>query len=382
MARRRGRYPGAMPEYARMTSIDYTGARFLLGRTADGYAIWEMAAGGEPQEEFPVTQEGWAAAWLRYRELEGPEVAAPNPREEPQPKRPGEIIGTAFRIWWKNLRSLVAISASLLVPVYAILIPLTLANTELVTERVGNTSFQAARVDVWVQIIDNVVRYLVVTPLLTAAILTAVALTLLGRRPGVRVAYRAARGRWLSILWVIFLATLSVIAAVLPVLPFVVILIATDGASWAIVLTAIVGIIATIVGVFVALRLLFATPVLLLEGRKGTAALRRSWRLVRGLTWKVLGTTLLMGLIMFGAFFVVGIIVTLFLLPNLLEGTLLTGDELIRFIAIATILSSLVQIVAMPLTSLTTVLLYVDARVRKEGYDRGELEGEVEELLA
>lgn len=364
-----------------MVSIDYRGERYVLGRTADAYAIWDSASGGSPFQVFSGSPEGWAEAWARFGELEGPDAGRMERRPDTdlQPMRAGQIVGQAFRIWWRNLRSLVAISGALLVPVYVVLIPLTILNVELV--RVPGAGFRTLRVDPWVQLLDNGVRYLVVAPLLTAAMFAAVALILLGRRPSVGTAYRAARGRWPSILWVILLTTLVIVAPFLSVIPFLVLMAATGEATFAVVLAAVVAVAAAVVAAFLALRFLFSTQVLLLEGRKGVAALRRSWRLVQGLTPKVLGTTLLMGLALFGVFLVFGLISGLLFLPTLLNSTPNEGF-LMTFFAVTAILSALVQIVVMPLTSLSTVLLYVDARIRKEGFDRADLEAGVEQLLA
>lgn len=62
-------------------AVDFRGVRYALGRTADGYAIWDTAAGGSIIRTYPLTKEGWDQAWRAYyEELEG----AP-----PQPPRPG-----------------------------------------------------------------------------------------------------------------------------------------------------------------------------------------------------------------------------------------------------------------------------------------------------
>jgi hypothetical protein len=65
------------PAFAGAVSIDYRGVRYALGRTNDGYVIWDSAAGGAPIRSYPLTQEGWQQAWTAYyQELEG---APPQP---------------------------------------------------------------------------------------------------------------------------------------------------------------------------------------------------------------------------------------------------------------------------------------------------------------
>ncbi len=103
------------------------------------------------------------------------------------------------------------------------------------------------------------------------------------------------------------------------------------------------------------------------EGR-GTGALRRSWRLARGLTGKILGTMLLAGLIVYALFFIVGIILFVALLPSL--DTLVRGGEIgAGFYAASYALNALVRIFTTPFLTLVIVLLYFDARMRKEGFD-------------
>jgi hypothetical protein len=64
--------------YAGARAIDFRGVRYALGRTEDGYAIWDTAAGGAQIRAYPLTQEGWSQAWREYyEELEG---APPPPR--------------------------------------------------------------------------------------------------------------------------------------------------------------------------------------------------------------------------------------------------------------------------------------------------------------
>jgi hypothetical protein len=51
-------------------SIDYRGAGYGLGRTAGGYAIWDLRTGGAPVLTFPLTPESWPQAWRAYQQLE------------------------------------------------------------------------------------------------------------------------------------------------------------------------------------------------------------------------------------------------------------------------------------------------------------------------
>lgn len=101
------------------------------------------------------------------------------------------------------------------------------------------------------------------------------------------------------------------------------------------------------------------TPALMIEEIGPIQSMRRSWRLMRPRFWGVLGIAVLARLI---AGF----------LGNLLGGipsvaaTLLGGNLAWLFIAIGSVLSSLVSA---PLLAIVSTLLYFDGRIRNEGFD-------------
>jgi serine/threonine-protein kinase len=89
-------------------AIDVQGTRFGLGRTATGYAIWDLHTGGTPVRVYPLTDQSWQLAWSEYYELEASpdpsgEAAIGAPTEEPRPEAmstsgPGEplLMGVVF----------------------------------------------------------------------------------------------------------------------------------------------------------------------------------------------------------------------------------------------------------------------------------------------
>jgi serine/threonine-protein kinase len=94
------------PPLVDVFAIDFQGTRFGIGRTANGYAIWDMHAGGPPVRVYPLAAESWDAAWATYQELEAsPDptaeaaIGAPEPRpEEMSTSSPGEplLMGVVF----------------------------------------------------------------------------------------------------------------------------------------------------------------------------------------------------------------------------------------------------------------------------------------------
>jgi hypothetical protein len=121
--------------------------------------------------------------------------------------------------------------------------------------------------------------------------------------------------------------------------------------------------------IFFYLRFAFATSIVVVEDIRGTGAMGRSWRLVRGLTWKVLGVTLLAGLIMIALFLVVGLLFAAISIP-FLQGSIEAGQGPgPGFYALNTAVSAIATTLVTPVFTLVTVLLYFDARIRKEGFD-------------
>jgi membrane-anchored glycerophosphoryl diester phosphodiesterase (GDPDase) len=111
--------------------------------------------------------------------------------------------------------------------------------------------------------------------------------------------------------------------------------------------------------VFVYTRWLFAAPTVILEQLGPVAALRRSWRLVRGSTGRVFGITLLVGLItgiLSGAVGALLSVVTQF------------GDDNVHLV-LNQLATLIVSVLIQPISFIVVVLLYYDLRIRREAFD-------------
>src|SRR4051812_27283579 len=123
------------------------------------------------------------------------------------------------------------------------------------------------------------------------------------------------------------------------------------------------GLLVVVIGmIFLAVRWSVAMPALLLERRAPLAALGRSWKLVGGFWWKVFGTLLIVYLLVTVLSFAVGAVV------GGLLATLTSVDSLLGLV-VQEAISVVVQVVTLPLFAAVTIVLYVDLRVRKEGFD-------------
>lgn len=359
-------------------TIDYRGTRYALGRTADSYAIWEAARGGPPVQTWPVTQEGWAQAWSTYQSWEGPAALAQvAPGAEPplrtaawtrgqpiplQSMRVGQILDGAFKLYRLRFGTLILLVALVILPYELLGLFLGLATGESapVVDFQGFESGTVFQAPLWVGILTGSVYFLVITPFLTAAVLKTAADAYLGRMTGVGEAYRTALPKIHSILWVTVLTTLAVLACFVPAAGLAFVAEASDESALA-VLTILLVFLAAVPAVFPAIRFLFGAPAVVIEDQRGTAALRRSWRLARGFGGKILGTGLLAGLLILA----VSIVFSIPLAIAVFAGGGLTPTAY----AVGSVVNTVATILTTPFYTLVVVLLYFDIRIRKEGFD-------------
>ncbi len=128
-------------------------------------------------------------------------------------------------------------------------------------------------------------------------------------------------------------------------------------------LAMVVGLFALLVGAFwVLVRSLFGATIVALEGRRNVDALRRSFELTRGQGWRLTGLTLLPILVAYLAMIPIAVLLVI--------GASLAGPDstLAQHVVAIGILAASLGLI-LPVASITTVLLYYDQRVRRESYD-------------
>ena len=113
-----------------------------------------------------------------------------------------------------------------------------------------------------------------------------------------------------------------------------------------------------IVAVTVALRLLFASSVVVLEGFWAIEALKRSRALARGLNWRNLAVLILIWVIVVVLVALTSTIFTLLHVKGAFAGRMFTVG---------------IAMIVVPVFFIAVVLLYYDSRVRKEAYDNSAL---------
>ncbi|MDP9258976.1 MAG: hypothetical protein M3Q31_20850 [Actinomycetota bacterium] len=178
-----------------------------------------------------------------------------------------------------------------------------------------------------------IVVSLVATSLATASAYRLVADAYLGRPVDPDASLRFGLRRVASVIWVSLLFGLGLFAGIL---------------------------LLVVPGIFVTVAWSIATPVLLAENLRGTKAIRRSRALVRGRWWPCAGVVYLMYLLELIVYF--GI---LFVIARIVDSS---GNDTLLFVEEG-VTSLIASTLVLPFHVAVTTVLYIDLRVRKEGFD-------------
>jgi hypothetical protein len=247
-------------------------------------------------------------------------IGQPGQAALPRPLGIGEILSTAFQLYRRHWRPLLAIAA-------VVVVPLTLLQYlfgDWIRSRGEVTGYQEISTATWavgaaglVAGLAGLLMYLV----LTGAITRAVAAEVAGQDPSLEQSYRFGFHRLGSVLLVSVLVGLATIAGfILFIIP----------------------------GIWIGVRLAVSVEALVVEGRRGTQAMGRSWELVGGHWWHA-----------FGALVVAG------LLTGLVNAIITTPFNNTGWFVQA-IVAAVATVITLPYGVLVGVLLYLDLRARKE----------------
>ncbi len=248
----------------------------------------------------------------------------------------GEILGTAFQLYRRHWRTLFAIAA-------VVVIPLTVLQYvfghwvrirgEVTRDQVVSTSFWAAATASLLAALVGLLLYQV----LTGAITRAIAAELVGEDPGLEQSYRFGFVRLWSILLVSVLVGLATVAGL---------------------------IVFIIPGIYIGVRLAVSIQALVVEGRRGTEAMGRSWALVGGHWWHSFATLLVAALL-------TGVVTAVITAPFSGSAWFVQG-----------LAAAVATVVTLPYGALVGVLLYLDLRARKERLDLDTLRADLQASAA
>jgi hypothetical protein len=249
------------------------------------------------------------------------------------PRRIGELLSAAFQLYRRHWRTLMAIAAVVVVPLillqYGIGHWVRTNGQQLQDSAAVSTSFWAVASASLLAALVALLLYQVLTGAITRTIATEVT----GQDLDVEQSYRFGFARLGPILVVSILVGLA----------------------------TLLGLIVFIIpGIYIAVRLAVSIQALIVEDRRGTEAMRRSWDLVGGHWWHAAFTLLVAGLI-------TGVVNAVITAPFGAGAWLLQG-----------IAAAVATTVTLPYGALVGVLLYLDLRARKEPLDLDTLNADLQ----
>ena len=214
------------------------------------------------------------------------------------------------------------------------------------------------------------------TILLTGFVAFVISQAVMGRRVTAGQTWEGTRGRLLPLVGATIVTGLVIVLALAAVLVLPVIAVvgavssANDsGVVGAVLLAILAGLVAIVLVLFLSTRLAFVGVAVVLEKASVGEGIARSWRLTSGSQfWRVLGIRILTGII-------VGIAAQILAFPLAMVGGLgivATGDPANLYVwqAVISGVSGLITgALTTPFTAGVDALLYVDQRIRREGFD-------------
>jgi hypothetical protein len=254
------------------------------------------------------------------------------------PKTLGEILSAAFNVYRANASKLLLVVALVVVPlslVGAVFFGVVFAperievgspGTGVVVDDVG----RSLGANLLVASIAALIA-IIISAVLQAALLRAAAQATIGDPVDVEASYRYGFRRLGSVI------LLSLLVGLIVAVGFI--LLFVPGVIFLVFLSA-------------------SIPVLIVENRRGTEALGRSWELVRGHFWHALVVILVAALI-------VGVV-------SGIIGAIGGTNWFVRWI-----FTAIAQILTAPFAALVSVLLYLDLRARSETLTAEALRGEL-----
>lgn len=334
--------------------------------------------GWAPQQPPPAgwgPQPGWGPPQQQWT----PPPPPPKPGIIPlRPLGVGEILDGAISSIRSQPKIMLGLSAVVATVAQLLIVPLTW----VLLRDAGDTAFsfdQPANPDeqlaftasalsaAGVQVVVTLVAALLLTGILTVVVSRAV----LGERIGAGAAWAQARPRVPALLGVTALVMLVELGVLLLALGPGILLAVVSAPTVAVVLAFLLGVPAGLaVAVYLYVAFALAPPTIVLERQSVTGSLRRSRELVQGAWWRTFGILLLVNVI---AQVLAGILSVPFTVLTLAV-TFMTGDgglnpyELLPLLvtALGTIVASAIT---WPFTAVSTALLYVDRRIRREALD-------------
>ncbi|GGK64781.1 membrane protein [Sphaerisporangium melleum] len=217
-------------------------------------------------------------------------------------------------------------------------------------------------------LISVVIQFFLVT-VLTGMLTRVLGRAVFGGRVTIGEAWRLTRSRLPALFGLALLTGLIVLVPFALGVALVVGLVAANASGGVIAFTVLVLVMAFVAyALFITTRLALASPAVVLERRGVTDAMRRSWRLVSGDFWRVLGILVLTQIMVSVLGGILSVPVTIVSMVVSLggQGSLAATVVTTVLFAIGGVLSSMITY---PIQAGVNGLLYTDRRMRAEAFD-------------
>jgi len=272
------------------------------------------------------------------------------------PKGIGDIISAAFEVYKEHWQRLLTMAAVLVIPLYLVVgvvvsLVVSSATTEIDTGLSGVTVSTTA---VWATILGAFIGSAIIVIagyIVQGAITRGAAVAIVGE-PGIEDAFKWGMKRVGSFLWIAVL--LGLLVGFAPLLVVLLLGVILKGSGLAIGFILYVPAI-----IFLGTMFAVAIPALVVENRRGTDALQRSWDLVKGHFWHVLGAIFVGGLL-------AGIV------SGLIGAVFGVGGDIGRVVG-----QAIGACVTIPFTALIAVIIYLDVRTRTENVTIDQLKADL-----
>jgi hypothetical protein len=246
----------------------------------------------------------------------------------------GEVLDVAIKITFAHARTLVLVVLVVVAPAQILSAALTVSQPDAFLDVEGSEVPSNEDVTAYVASLAGIILLaLLSSTLATGACFKAIVDAYLGRAPSWRSSLGFAARRLHSLIWISFL-------------------------TYFLGAVALLGLI--VLGVWLFISWAVAVPAMLTENVRGLKAMRRSFRLVRGFWWRTCGIFLL-------GFLFAGVLSSI--VQGIVLGVSFAADSTAAEFVLTSIGGILGSLISTPLTAAFITVLYVDLRVRKEGFD-------------
>lgn len=282
-----------------------------------------------------------------------------------RPRTIGQLLDDSFRLFRNHFRFIAAATLCVYLP-YLVLQSLLAFDLESALNGLESVKSEADLALVWSDIAPRLLGVLLmamasallVVPLLYGSLLRLLAeLKFQGVTLSFKDAFVHAWRRLLAVIgtgilkWLLLIVLYIVCSAGL-VLVIAVLGLAHASAVVTAILAVLLGIAALCVVIWISVKFAFAMSVALEEKKAGWSAIVRSWQLVKGNFWRVIGFFIVVRVIVFAV--EIGLNMIFHLIPSF---------------AVQTVLDNVVSLLTTPFVLMTTGLLYLDLRVRTDAPD-------------